>query len=163
MTNLFKSKNYGELILGCLFIIYLLMGIKTPAPLSELINTMGGRVLILIIVIALYLFNHPILATISLLVAFELIRRSSEHKSFGSVNSIHQPIPNMAPIPEYPIQVQKNNSGHFTAHNQFPYTLEQEVVKKMVPLTNSGKNNTPASYKPILEDLYDASPVTSTN
>jgi hypothetical protein len=164
MKDLFKSKNYGQLILGCLFIIYLLMGNKTPPYIAEIINSLPGKVLLFVIIIALFLYSNPILATIALFVGFELMRRSGSYSDNSDlINSIHQSIPNMAPIPEYPIQVQENNSGNFTELNQFPYTLEQEVVKKMVPLNNSGKDSSPASYKPILEDLYDASPVSQTN
>lgn len=46
--------------------------------------------------------------------------------------------------------------SEFTAFNQFPYTLEQEVVKKMAPMVRSGSNLTQASYKPLLENLHDA-------
>ena len=53
--------------------------------------------------------------------------------------------------------------NQFTAFNQFPYTLEQEVVKKMAPIVQSGSVLKKASYKPMLEDLYGASPVNSSN
>jgi hypothetical protein len=53
--------------------------------------------------------------------------------------------------------------SQFTAFNQFPYTLEQEVVAKMAPIVRSGSSLTPPSYKPLLENLYDASPVNSSN
>jgi hypothetical protein len=158
MNNLFKSKNYGEIIIGSLFIIYLLMGYNTPPYIGEIINSIPGKVAVFVIIISLFLYANPILATISLLVGFELMRRSGSYNERDDlINSIHQSIPNMKPISEYPIQDQRNNSGNFTALNQYPYTLEQEVVKKMVPLNNSGKDSSHASYKPILDDTYDAS------
>ena len=46
----------------------------------------------------------------------------------------------------------------FTSTNQFPYTLEQEVVKKMT----TQKFNTEyvkAPFRPTLDDTYDASPL----
>jgi len=49
--------------------------------------------------------------------------------------------------------------SQFTAFNQFPYTLEQEVVAKMAPIVRSGSSLTSASYKPLLDKLYDASPL----
>jgi hypothetical protein len=48
-------------------------------------------------------------------------------------------------------------------YNQFPYTLEQEVVKKMAPLNKadtSGSNT--YSFNPVLDDLHDAAPVNYT-
>jgi hypothetical protein len=47
----------------------------------------------------------------------------------------------------------------FTAHHQFPYTLEQEVVKKMAPIRNKNYSNEKYTFKPILDDLHDAAPI----
>jgi hypothetical protein len=49
--------------------------------------------------------------------------------------------------------------SQFSAFNQFPYTLEQEVVKKMAPIVRSGSTLSKPSYKPLLDNLYDASPI----
>jgi len=49
--------------------------------------------------------------------------------------------------------------SQFTAYNQFPYTLEQEVVAKMAPIMKSGSSLTQASYKPLLENLHDAAKI----
>jgi hypothetical protein len=46
-----------------------------------------------------------------------------------------------------------------SSYNQYPYTLEQEMVKKMVPVVN--KDMTTASYVPITDDVYDAAPAIS--
>jgi hypothetical protein len=54
---------------------------------------------------------------------------------------------------------EQKKSSQFTAFNQFPYTLEQEVVAKMAPIMKSGSSLNQASYKPLLDNLYDASPV----
>ena len=48
-------------------------------------------------------------------------------------------------------------SDHYTALNQFPYTLEQEMVKRMAPLIMANSNLDPPSFKPNLENIYDAS------
>jgi hypothetical protein len=42
--------------------------------------------------------------------------------------------------------------------NQFPYTLEQEVVKKMAPMKFSDSTTT-SSFSPVLDDTYDAAPI----
>ena len=39
--------------------------------------------------------------------------------------------------------------------NDFPVTLEEEMVAKMVPMTN--ENLPPAKYQPVLEDLHESS------
>ena len=43
--------------------------------------------------------------------------------------------------------------------NQFPYTLEQEVVKKMAPIKQTEDTQTPSTFSPILDNLYDAAPI----
>jgi hypothetical protein len=92
---------------------------------------------------------NPILAVLALFVAFDLIRRSSMTTGIDALKRF-------APS-------EKKRSSQFTAFNQFPYTLEQEVVKKMAPIVNSGSSLTPPSYKPLLENLYDASPLNASN
>ena len=148
-SSLFKKENMGELILIVLLIIYLIMGFKTPQPVASLITSLPGKIIIFIIVVSLFIYSNPILAVLALFVAFDLMRRSSIATGIDALKRF-------APSEE-------KKSSQFTAFNQFPYTLEQEVVKKMAPIIQSGSSLTPASYKPILENLYDASPVNSSD
>jgi len=148
-SSLFKKEHMGELILIVLFIIYLIMGYKTPEPVAGLIDSMGGKIILFIIVIYLFMHCNPILAVLALFVAFDLIRRSSVATGIDALKRY-------APSEE-------KKSSQFTAFNQFPYTLEQEVVKKMAPIIQSTSSLSPASYKPLLENLYDAAPLNSSN
>jgi hypothetical protein len=92
---------------------------------------------------------HPILAVLALFVAFDLIRRSTLTTGLDALQKY-------APTEE-------KKASQFSAFNQFPYTLEQEVVAKMAPVMQSGSSITQASFKPILDDLHDASPVNVSN
>ena len=144
-SSLFKKENMGELTLVILFIIYLIMGYKTPEPIASMIDSIIGKIVILIIVIYMFMNTNPILAVLSLFVAFDLIRRSS---AVTGIDALKQYAP-----------TEITKSSQFTALNQFPYTIEQEVVKKMAPIVQGGSSMTKASYSPILEDLHDASPL----
>jgi hypothetical protein len=149
-SSLFKKEHMGELILVILFIIYLIMGYRTPEPISGAVDSLLGKIVIIIIVIYLFMHSNPILAVLSLFVAFDLIRRSSISTGIDALKRFA------------PSEIKK--SSQFTAFNQFPYTLEQEVVKKMAPIIQqSGSSLKPPSYKPLLENLYDASPVNASN
>ena len=97
------------------------------------------------LVVYLFMHSNTILAVLSLFVAFDLIRRSSAATGIDALRQYE------------PTEVKK--SSQFTALNQFPYTLEQEVVKKMAPIVGGGSSMSKASYSPILEDLHDASPI----
>ena len=148
-SSLFKKQHLGELILVILLIVYLILGFKTPEPIANIVDSLIGKIVIFIIVIYLFMNSNPILAVLSLFVAFDLIRRSSITTGFDALQRI-------APSEE-------KKMTQFTAYNQFPYTLEQEVVAKMAPIMKSGTSLTKASYKPLLDNLYDASPVNKTN
>jgi hypothetical protein len=142
-SSLFKKQHMGELLLSILFIIYLIMGYKTPDPVANAVDTMVGKIVILMLVVYLFMHSNTILAVLSLFVAFDLIRRSSATTGIDALRQYE------------PTEIKK--SSQFTALNQFPYTLEQEVVAKMAPIMKSGSSLTQASYKPLLDNLHDAS------
>ena len=140
MEDLFKKQHTGELVLIILFIIYLIMGYKTPQPVANFISTIPGMVVVVILAIMLLCSCHPILGVIGVVVAFELIRRSNR-------DSYDEYIPS-----------EQNKMQELTSYNQFPYTLEQEVVKEMTVQRSAGVLSQ-ATYKPYLEDNYDAAPI----
>jgi hypothetical protein len=148
-SSLLKKEHMGELVLVVLFIIYLIMGSKTPEPVAGMVDTLVGKIAIFIIIIYLFMHANPILAVLALFVGFDLIRRSSMATGIDALRRF-------APSEE-------KKSSQFTAFNQFPYTLEQEVVAKMAPVMKSGSSLSQASYKPLLDNLYDASPLNGSN
>jgi hypothetical protein len=148
-SSLLKNVSQGELVLAIVFIIYLILGLKTPEPIANLIDTLVGKVVLVLIVIYMFMHVHPVLAVLSLFVAFDLLRRSSLATGLDALQKY-------APSEE-------KKMSQFTAYNQFPYTLEQEMVAKMAPAKSSGFSLSQASYKPLMENLYDASPVNGEN
>jgi hypothetical protein len=148
-SSLLKKEHMGELVLVVLFIIYLIMGLKTPEPVAGMVDTLVGKIVIFIVIIYLFMHANPILAVLALFVGFDLIRRSSMATGIDALQRF-------APSEE-------KKSSQFTAFNQFPYTLEQEVVAKMAPVMKSGSSLSQASYKPLLDNLYDASPLNGSN
>jgi hypothetical protein len=148
-SSLLKKENRSQLILTIILIAYLILGLKTPEPVAFLVNNIVGKIVVVAIVIYMFLYMNPILAVISLIAAFDLIRRSS---SSMYNNLIQTYIPS-----------EESKMNQFTAFNQFPYTLEQEVVKKMAPIVQSGSVLNIATYKPLLENLHDASPLNASD
>lgn len=146
-SSLFKKEHMGELVLVILFIIYLIMGYKTPELVANMVDSLVGKLVLFLVVIYLFMHCNPILAVLALFVAFDLIRRSSLTTGIDALQRF-------APSEE-------KKSSQFTAFNQFPYTLEQEVVKKMAPIIQSGSSLTKASYKPLLDNNYDAVSLTN--
>ena len=148
-TELFKKEHRGEFILIILIVIYLILGFKTPEIIAVMIDNIIGKVVIILIVIYLFIHANPILAVLAALVAFDLMRRSNDVTGLGALSAY-------APS-------EKKKMSQFTAFNQFPYTLEQEVVAKMAPIVRSGSSMTPPSYKPLLDNLYDAASLNGSN
>jgi hypothetical protein len=146
LSELFKKEHMGEFILIVLMIIYLILGLRTPDLIANMVDNIIGKVVIILVVIYLFMHANPILAVLAALVAFDLMRRSNETTGLGALAAY-------APS-------EKKKMSQFTAFNQFPYTLEQEVVAKMAPIVRSGSSLTPASYKPLLDNLHDATPLT---
>jgi len=143
--TLLKKDKIGELFLMILFIIYLIMGYKTPSYIANIIDTLVGKIIIFVIVIVMFMYTNPLLAILALFVAFDLIRRSTQTTGLVALQKYA------------PSEIKK--MSQFTAYNQFPYTLEQEVVAKMAPISQSGFSINQASYKPLLVDIHDASPI----
>jgi hypothetical protein len=148
-TELLNKKHMGELVLVILMIIYLVMGLKTPDFIANIVDNMIGKIVIIMIVIYLFMNANPILAVVAALVAFNLMRSTSGSTGLGDLAA-------------YAPSEQKKMS-QFTAFNQFPYTLEQEVVAKMAPIVRSGVSIIPPSFKPMLDNQHDASPLTGSN
>lgn len=149
LTGLFKKENMGELALAILFIVYLILGFKTPDAIAGMVDSMIGKVVMFVVVVYMFLHANPLLAVLALFVAVDLVRGASVATGIDALKKF-------APSEE-------KRSTQFTAYNQFPYTLEQEVVAKMAPMVKAGSSLTQASYKPMLDNLYDASPVTKMN
>ena len=144
LNELLEKKNMSQLILVILFIIYLIMGFKTPDSVATLIDSGAGKIVVAVVALLLFAYSNPILGVLGIFVAFHLIKSASIKTG-------------MAALEEFFPTEQKKWSP-FTKENQFPYTLEQEVVKKMAP-QKFNTNYVKASYKPMLEDTYDAAHV----
>lgn len=138
------KKNIGNVILGILFIIFLLSSFEIPYNLATLVDSKLGIVIIIFVLLLLLCCANPIVAILGFLTAYELIKRSSVKSGNNNLEKY------------YPVQEKKWSP--YNIHNQFPITLEQEVVSKM---TKTPLNPIPSksSYMPVLENDYGASPI----
>ena len=138
----FDKKNMPETILTVLFIIYLVMGYNMPECVATMIDSTIGKILVVLAALMLFAYSNPILGVLALLVAYQMIRGASVKTG-------------MAGLEEY-YPTEEKKWSPFTPAHQFPYTLEQEVVKNMT----TQKFNTEyvkAPYRPTLDDTHDAS------
>jgi hypothetical protein len=148
IVNSLKKAEPAEIVLGILMIIFLLMGYKMPASISDVVDSFMGKIGMLLIVGYMFVYTNPILAVLALFVVVNIMMNES---NFSTSQSIQY-----APSEE-------NKASQLTKFNQFPYTLEQEMVKKMAPIMKPGSSISKATYKPVLGNTYDATPITSSN
>jgi hypothetical protein len=141
----FNKKNMPQLVLTVLFIIYLVMGYKMPEGVATIIDTPVGKIAVAVIALMLFAYSNPVLGVLSLLVAYQMIKGASIKTGMAGLEEF------------YPTEEKKWSP--FTAAHQFPYTLEQEVVKNMT----TQKFNTSyvkAPFRPTLDDTHDAALLT---
>jgi hypothetical protein len=143
-SDLFKKENMGQVLLCILFIIYLIMGYRMPDSIAGLIDTIYGKIVVAVVALVLFSYANPILGVLGFIVAFDLIRRSSVSTGTFALDNY--------------VPTETKKEAELTEMNQFPYTLEQEVVKKMAPRKEAVDYSAP-SFEPVLDDTYDAAPI----
>ena len=141
LNELLEKKNMPQLALVILFIIYLIMGLKTPSSVANMIDSTVGKVVVALFALLLFAYSNPILGVLGIFVAYQLVRNASIKTGMASLEQY------------YPTEEKKWSP--FTPAHQFPYTLEQEMVKRMAP-QKFNTNYVKPTYKPMLEDIYDA-------
>jgi len=144
-SSLFDKKNMPQLVLSVLFVLYLVMGYQVPEAVATMVDSTIGKIVVALVALMLFAYSNPVLGVLALLVAYQLIKGASVKTGMAGLEEY------------YPTEAKKWTP--FTPTNQFPYTLEQEVVKNMT----TQKFNTEyvkAPYRPTLDDTHDASPLT---
>jgi hypothetical protein len=142
INDLLKKRNMPQLLLVILFIIYLVMGYEIPEPLATIIDTPLGKIIVTLMALILFAYSNTILGILGIIVAYVLIQSATEKTGLGALAKY-------APTEE-------KKWSPFNARHQFPYTLEQEMVKKMAS-TKFNPTYVKAPYKPVLNDTHDAS------
>lgn len=144
-SDLFNKRHMPQLVLAFLFVIYLVLGYKMPENVASAVDTTVGKIIVVLAALMLFAYSHPFLGVLALFVAYQIISSASTKTGLAALEQY------------YPTEQQKWSP--FTPAHQFPYTLEQEVVKTMT----TQKFNTSyvkAPFRPVLDDTHDASPLT---
>ncbi len=131
----------GQFVLFVIFIIYIVFNVPTPEPIASLIDSTLGYVIIIALFALMAVNLNPIITLIGVFAIYLLFKRSSI--STGSL-AMTKFLPS------------ENLKGQYlNAFNQFPVTLEEEVVQQMAPL-QPGPAMGPKTFRPVMDNLYDA-------
>jgi hypothetical protein len=141
IKNLFKSLTKIEIALLIVFVIYIVLPIQTPEFLAGLVDSSLGMLTVFVITVYLFFNVNPIIAVVYILVAYELLRRSSQKT--GRVT-----------IMQYtPTQAKKDKVMKDLNPVQ-EKTLEEEVVDKMAPIGRSDPNiYVDTTFKPVADKI----------
>lgn len=119
-----------EVVLFVVFVLYLIFPVQTPSFLTQYINSNIGIAIIIIVTLYMLFYTTPILAILTVFVAYELLRRSF-HKR---VVLKHEPQRNLIEHNheqwEKDVEMEKMNPPTYT-------TLEEHVISLMAPLGKS--------------------------
>ena len=137
----------GEVILTLLFIVYIIIGTKTPLFIANFVNTLTGKFALLFIAILFFMFAHPMVCVVLLVVIYELINRSKQY-----INTSYQK--GLKSLAQYPADT---NLVYYPDNTlkELQMTLEQDIVKNMTTINNVSNNNNnmlAASYTPLREN-----------
>ena len=116
--------------------IFIVAPLYPPDPLAVLIDTQLGNLGVLVISLLLLSNVKPVIGVVGLYAAFLLVYRSSSH---------------ILPKNNFAIPESRKEFDKMASHNQFPVTLEEEIVQKRVPTENISINTMGESYKPVYD------------
>ena len=125
-----------------MFIVYLVFNIQLPRPLSSLVDTTLGNVVVVVAALSLFYSKNNVLAVLGVIVAYEIIRRSSG--VYGLINNV-------------PTQYNKDRLLEKFNEDNKNYTLEEEMVSNILPLVSGSVM--PPKYEPVLDNLHSATSV----
>lgn len=139
---MFKSvmKSKHHLVLTILLCVFIVFDIQVPNAVANMVDNPIGKVAVAALALCLLSMN-TLLGVIGLVAAYVLIQRSSN--TTGS----------QAEKDYVPSQAKKN--AVLSAMNQFPMTVEEEVIAKMLPMANQ-VDFSEAEFKPVLGDTHNA-------
>ena len=141
--KLIKADKRHEILLGIVFVIYIILNVKTPTPLANLIDTPLGYIIIAVTALSVFGSTNFVVGVLAFIAAYELIKRSD--------NSPISPVKKFVPSENKKVM-------NFSKYNDFPITLEEEVVAKMAPLVKHDVPST-VNFKPVLDDTHEAASI----
>ena len=118
MTDLFKimkKDTHHYVLAATTYIVFIVSEVKVPGVIGQMVDTMVGK--IVVVMVALSLFGaHPVVGAIGLVAAYQL-----DH-AFSRTSTLRSAV--------YVPSEKLKNPRVLSAINQFPTTVEEEVIAK---------------------------------
>jgi hypothetical protein len=139
-----------EVVLFVIFVLYLIFPVPTPSFLIQYINSNISIALIIILTLYMLFYTTPILAILTVFVAYELLRRSNQGPPVSKRLLHHSPSQWQKDA-----EMKKMNPPAVT-------TLEEQVISIMAPVGKgeSALFENTSSFKPTQDKIAGASMIT---
>jgi hypothetical protein len=131
MESLYKSARKHELLLTVLIVLYIVLNVPTPSIIASYVDTPLGNIAVVVIALSLFMHSHAVVGVLGLFAAYVLIRRSSRSAAIESY-----------------VPSERRKSEELSAFNQFPVTLEEQMVALRAPLADTAVGSGTASFHP---------------
>jgi hypothetical protein len=144
--NLFKdflkTSRTHEHLLSALMLIYIALDVQTPIELAPMVNNIFFKLLLGVVIIAMFFYVNPLVGILAVLTGYTFMYRS---RVLGADS-----------IPNEKVKHELMKTFNAPKASVSSVSLEEEVVKKMVPTTRPPLvDNT--NFQPILSDTHNAS------
>lgn len=145
LSSYYNSLSQMEMGMLVLFVLFLVFDVYPPEAVAAYIDTSIGMVVILLIALYVFMNYSPVVGTVFLLVAYEIVRRAAR---------VNNRVPMMLHTPSQ----DKKDAELAEMNPTQPTTLEEEMVEKMAPVGKSSIiSYTMSEFKPVASDVHNAS------
>ena len=142
MEKFLKSltRDKHSLVLSLLLSVFIVFDVEVPLVLAEIIDNPIGKIGVAALALCV-LSQNTMVGVVGIIAAFVLIQRSEQKTgSYGERNFLPS---------------ESKKLSHLNAINQFPVTLEEEIIDTMLPMNRNIDLSQPA-FKPVLANNHDA-------
>ena len=150
----------SQLVLGIVFVVYIILNVQTPLILAKPIDTIFGKAAVVLVAAVVFMKTNPVIGVLGFVVAYQLIKTAG---IATGAHGIRHYLPSEASkLREMQSFNQTESTGGqdimspAKANVILSGTLEEETVERMAPLVVSGNAST-VDYMPILDGQHGAS------
>lgn len=165
MQNLKKSFDHllsespSQLILGIIFVFYILAHVQTPAVLAAPIDSsIFGKVIVCAIAVVIFFKTNPVIGVLGFIVAYQIIKTASVTTGTYAKRQYLSSEPNklaeMQALNSEKIYTKSNQT--MSAATNTSGSLETEMVEQMAPLVVRSGSDSTLNYSPILAGQHSA-------
>ena len=175
------SGNQSQLILGIIFVLYILLNVHTPSFLAGSVDTIFGKVLVVAIAVVIFMKTNPVIGVLGLVVAYQVIKTASvttgtyalrhylpsEKSKFREMQTFNEETIQEVQAEQvmHNAQQQQERSEEYQAEMKMKQemqaithkdgALEVHMVAQMAPLVMNG-GDSPLTYSPVLDAQHSA-------